>query len=87
MNTKLIGITFALAVALTGAAGSVTAGAASKGAILQRANTPNAYAMRMDRCPYYPSPVVCHTGQGARTTSDSVTSAQAAVEVPRSRIM
>jgi hypothetical protein len=75
MNTKLIGITFALAVTLAGAVSSVTAGAATKGVILQPANTSNSYAMRMDRCPYYPSPVVCRSAPAARATSDSVTSA------------
>jgi hypothetical protein len=28
--------------------------------------------MRLDRCPYYPSPVACRSPLGTRTTSDSL---------------
>jgi hypothetical protein len=60
MNTKIIGITLALAVTITGGALAMTAGAMAEGAKLQLSNSSNVYEMR-DRCPYYPSPVVCRT--------------------------
>jgi hypothetical protein len=31
------------------------------------------YAMKMDRCPYYPSPVVCRGSPRARTTRSHLT--------------
>ena len=61
MNTKMIGITLALAVTITGGMLAV-----EDGSTLQSPNNSNVYEMRMDRCPYYPSPVVCHSGSKAR---------------------
>jgi hypothetical protein len=61
MNTKMIGITLALAVTITGGMLAV-----EDGSTLQSPNSSNVYEMRMDRCPYYPSPVVCHSGSKAR---------------------
>jgi hypothetical protein len=61
MNTKMIGITLALAVTITGGMLAV-----EDGSTLQSPNSSNVYEMRMDRCPYYPSPVVCHSGSQAR---------------------
>jgi hypothetical protein len=67
MNTKIIGITLALAVTITGGALAVAAGVVAEGSKLQSSNSSNVYEMR-DRCPYYPSPVVCRGGTTARTT-------------------
>jgi hypothetical protein len=62
MNTKIIGITRALAATITGGVLAVAAGAVAEGSKLQSPNSSNVYVTRMDRCPYYPSPVVCHSG-------------------------
>jgi hypothetical protein len=86
MNTKLIGITVAFAVTITGAVLAATAGAAAAGSNRPSARDPNVYAMRMDGCPYYPSPVACHSGAGARTTSDGAAQAQAAVDAAGGKI-
>jgi hypothetical protein len=63
MNTKMTGTIVALAVTITGAA-LATAAERSKP---QSSNSPNVYEMRLDRCPYYPSPVVCHGGSDRST--------------------
>jgi hypothetical protein len=62
MNTKIIGITLAFAATITGGVLAVAAGAVAEGSKLQSPNRSNVHEMRMDRCPYYPSPVVCHSG-------------------------
>jgi hypothetical protein len=85
MKTNVLGITFALAV--TGGLLALTASAVADGSKLQSANRSNVYAMKMDRCPYYPSPVVCRDGSRAHTTSGGLTSAQAAVDVEGGKIM
>ena len=55
MNFRVvINITVAIAII-----GGVFALWESSNSNLQTAPTPNAYAMRMDRCPYYPSPALC----------------------------
>ena len=63
MNTKIIGITLALTVTITGGVLAVAAGGLAEGSKLQSPNSSNVYEMRMDRCPYYPSPVFCHNGR------------------------
>lgn len=63
MTTKVIVI--ALAVTIMGGVLAL-----ADGSKLQSANSANVHAMRMDRCPYYPSPVFCRAGSRARTTSD-----------------
>jgi hypothetical protein len=68
MNTKIIGIALALAVTITGGALAVTAGVVAEGSKLQSSHSSNAHEMR-DRCPYFPSPVVCRGGTTAHTTS------------------
>jgi hypothetical protein len=73
MNTELIGI--ALTFAMMGGVLAL-----ADGSKLQSANSANVFAMK-DRCPYYPSPVVCRGGSRARTTSDRLTPIQAAVDV------
>jgi hypothetical protein len=62
MNTK-IGIV-ALAFTLVGAFTAPVAPLAQE-SNLQLARGPNVYAMRMDGCPYYPSPVACRSTQSA----------------------
>jgi hypothetical protein len=64
MNTKLgfVALAFAAASALSVAAVS------AQGADSHTARAANAYVMRMDRCPYYPSPVACRVESGTRTT-------------------
>jgi hypothetical protein len=52
----------------------------------QSANSANGHAKKMDRCPYYPSPVLCRSGLRARTTSGGLTPPQAAVDVEESKI-
>jgi hypothetical protein len=56
MNTKVIGIT----LAFTMMGGLLALADRSK---LQSANSANVFAMKMDGCPYYPSPVVCRDGR------------------------
>jgi hypothetical protein len=68
MNTKIIGIALALAVTITGGALAVTAGVVAEGSKLRSSHSSNAHEMR-DRCPYFPSPVVCRGGTTAHTTS------------------
>jgi hypothetical protein len=66
MNTKTIGISLALAVTITGGALAVTAGAVAERSKLQSPNNSNVHEVRLDRCPYYPSPVVCRSGSTVR---------------------
>jgi hypothetical protein len=79
MTAKVIVIT--LAVTITGGVFAL-----ADGSKLQSANSANVHAMRMDRCPYYPSPVFCRSGSRARATSSRPTSPQAAVDVEESKI-
>jgi hypothetical protein len=81
MKTNVLGIT--LAVTITGGLLALTANAVADGSKLQSANSSNVYAMRMDRCPYYPSPVVCRE----HMTSGGLTSGQAAVGEGGGKIM
>jgi hypothetical protein len=67
MNTKMIGTFVALAATFTGAALATTAGSAAERSKLQSSDNANIYEMRLDRCPYYPSPVVCHGGSNGST--------------------
>jgi hypothetical protein len=87
MKANVLGITLALAVTITGGLLALTASAVADGSKLQSANSSNVYAMKMDRCPYYPSPVVCRDGSRAHTTSGGLTSAQSAVDVEVGKIM
>jgi hypothetical protein len=66
MSTKILGATLALAVTLTGAAFAVTAGAGAERSKPQSQNSSKVHELRLDRCPYYPSPVVCRTASTAR---------------------
>ena len=66
MNAKINCITLALAVTIASGMFGVAAGAVADGSKLQSPNSSNVYEMRMDRCPYYPSPVICHSGSKAR---------------------
>lgn len=43
--------------------------ALADGSTSQSANSANVYQKKMDRCPYYPSPVVCRDGSGAHMIS------------------
>jgi len=79
MTAKVIVITTALTIM-----GGVLA--LADGSKLQSVNSANVHAMRMDRCPYYPSPVFCCSGPRARTTSGRLTPPQAAVDVEESKI-
>jgi hypothetical protein len=63
---KVVGI----ALAFTIIAGVVIV---AEGPELQTANSANAYSMTLDRCPYYPSPVVCHNGSADHTAFGSLT--------------
>jgi hypothetical protein len=64
MNTKAH--IFALATMASGfGVVAITSTATADGFKPQLANRSNIYAMRMDRCPYYPSPVF---RRGVRTT-------------------
>jgi hypothetical protein len=81
MKTNVLGIT--LAVTLTGGLLALTASTVTDDSKLQSANSSNVYAMRMDRCPYYPSPIVCRE----HMTSGGLTSAQAAVDQEGGKIM
>jgi hypothetical protein len=63
---KVVGI--ALAFAIIGGVVIVV-----EGPELRTANTANAYSMTLDRCPYYPSPVVCHSGPTGRTKIGGLT--------------
>jgi hypothetical protein len=85
MKTNLLGIT--LAVTITGGLLALTASAVADGSKLQSANSSNVYVMKMDRCPYYPSPVVCRDGSRARMTSGGLTSAQMTVDEEGGKIM
>jgi hypothetical protein len=58
MKTNVLGLTLALAVIIAGGV-LATAGAATASK-QQSTSTSHSYAMRMDACPYYPSPVACH---------------------------
>jgi hypothetical protein len=79
MTAKVIVITTALTIM-----GGVLA--LADGSKLQSVNSANVHAMRMDRCPYYPSPVFCRSGPRARTTSGRLTPPQAAVDIEESKI-
>jgi hypothetical protein len=46
---------------------------------VQTANGANAYSMNLDRCPYYPSPVVCRSDSTGRNTIGRLAPSQAAV--------
>ena len=61
MKTTVIGI--ALALTMMGGAPLL-----AKGPELHSAKRTNADAMKLDSCPYYPSPVFCHTRSHATTT-------------------
>jgi hypothetical protein len=74
---KVIGI--ALAFAIIGGVVVV-----AEGPELQSANRANAYSMNLDRCPYYPSPVVCHSRSAGRTTIGRLAPSQAAVGAEKS---
>jgi hypothetical protein len=74
---KIIGI--ALAFTIIGGVVIV-----AEGPELQSANSANAYSMNLDRCPYYPSPVACHSHSTGRTTIGRLTPPQAAVGAERS---
>jgi hypothetical protein len=87
MKANVLGITLALAVTITGGLLALTASAVADGSKLQSANSSNVYAMKMDRCPYYPSPVVCRDRSRAHATSAGLTSAQAAVDVEGGEIV
>jgi hypothetical protein len=75
--TKVIGI--ALAFAIIGGVVIV-----AEGPGLQSANSANAYSMNLDRCPYYPSPVACHSGSTGRTTIGRLAPSQAAIGAEKS---
>jgi hypothetical protein len=79
MTTKVIVITLAVTIM-----GGVLA--LADGSKLQSANSANGHATKMDRCPYYPSPVFCRSSSRARTTSGRLTPPQAAVDVEESKI-
>jgi hypothetical protein len=75
---KVIGI--ALAFTIIGGVVIV-----AEGPELQSANSANAYPMNLDRCPYYPSPVACHSRSTGRTTIGTLrTSVHAAVGAEKS---
>jgi hypothetical protein len=58
---KVIGI----ALAFTIIGGMVLV---AEGPELQSANGAHAYSINLDRCPYYPSPVACHSRSTGRST-------------------
>jgi hypothetical protein len=64
MNAKVIAA--ALAVTITSGMLSMAAGAVTEGSKVQLAN-------QLDRCPYYPSPVLCHNDLRAHVTTQSLT--------------
>ena len=64
-----------IALALTIVGGVVIA---TQGPETQTANGANAYATTLDRCPFYPSPVVCHNDPAGRTAVGSLTTSHAA---------
>jgi hypothetical protein len=66
MHTKIIGI----ALALTMIGGVL---ALARDAKLQSANSSNVVPIRMDGCPYYPSPVFCHSASRMRMNLPPVT--------------
>ncbi len=59
----------------------------AEGPGLQFANGADAYSMNLDRCPYYPSPVVCHSRSTGRTTIGRLTPSQAAAAVEESELL
>jgi hypothetical protein len=65
MNKNAIGI----ALALTIFGGLAIANGATAGGSKPQSEGANAHAIRMDGCPYYPSPVFCRVGSTAHTTS------------------
>jgi hypothetical protein len=79
MNTKVISI----ALAFTMVGGVL---ALADGSKPQSANSAKVFAIKVDRRPYYPSPVACRGGSRARTTSERLTAIQAAVDVEESKI-
>jgi len=72
MRKNVIGIALALSIVgcLTIATGATT------GSSKPQSADANAHAVRMDGCPYYPSPVFCrgasttHTSSGTQTPTD-----------------
>ena len=85
MNTKI----FSIALAATILVGGLAAAEPSK---TNAVNSTDIYAMRMDRCPYYPSPVVCHDMLKAHAASLTSPVAvprtfHAAGDVVRSKLM
>jgi hypothetical protein len=64
MITKLGFVVLVLAAA----SALLVAAQSAQGAGSQSARAANAYVMRMDRCPYYPSRVACRVESGTRTT-------------------
>jgi hypothetical protein len=65
MNTKAHIFALAFTIASGFVVGAITSTAIAEGFKPQLASHSNTYAMRMDRCPYYPSPVFC---RGVRAT-------------------
>ena len=57
------------ALALTIAGGLAIANGATAGGSKPRSADVNTHAVRMDGCPYYPSPVFCRSRSAARTTA------------------
>ena len=55
MSSRVV-VNFTLAIAIIGGAFALW-----ESSNLQTESRPEAFAMRMDRCPYYPSPAVCGT--------------------------
>ena len=64
MKKRVIGI--ALALTMMGGAPLL-----AKGPELHSAKRTNAYAKHLDSCPYYPSPVFCHTRSDTTTTGSA----------------
>ena len=58
--------------------------ALADGSKSQSANSANVHHLKMDRCPYYPSPVVCRDGSRAHTISGRLTPPRDAFALRRS---
>jgi len=85
MNTKI----FSIALAATILVGGLAAAEPSK---TNAVNSTDTYAMRMDRCPYYPSPVLCRDTLKAHTASPTSPAAvsptfHTAGDVAKSKLM
>jgi hypothetical protein len=63
MNTKVGIVTLAFTIVT-----ALTVAAAPQASTVQSARSANVYQMRMDACPYYPSPVVCHANSSNTAT-------------------